>query len=860
MINLLSAQTNIVPNPSFETTVSCPTGGAGWTSCANWNNVNMNLGAGAWGTPDYFHPCGTGLTMPPATFAGTCTPQSGNAFMALVCYNVPFPNYREYLSTQLSCSMTPGNTYTVSFWITNGTGIKSPWTIKNIGVHFSALPLTQTGWGVINVVPQCEVTSQISTTVWTQYTFTINPTATWNYLTIGAFRQDALNSPLQTFPNPGGNPSVYCNYFVDNIQVIAPGNNVNAPTISPQITGNPCIGGMSVTIVPSNPNLNLVYVWSSGGYTSNIANNINSGSYTVTALGTNGCQTFSTNTQFTIPAVNVLSVSVNSSTVCPNNIAVLTPTVTGGSPAYSYTWLPSMFQGQSFSVNPTTTSNYTLIVKDQNNCIQSKITTVQVSQIKSDFTYFLNPCSGYLNLANSSIGQNSNLWNFGDNSFSNLLSPSHQYTVPGNYILTLIVTNSLFCADTIQKTITILEPSKSSFDYTLSPCDSIALFNNTSSGSFKSIMRFGDGSSQNFGTNTNHIYQKAGTFSVWIITESKDGCKDSSLKILNVIKPVKAAFNFSADKCGNLVKFQNASGIVASSNWFFGNNDSSNVSSPTYNYPIGGVYSVSLEINRGTLCNSKISQTLVVNQEKKAEFKYDTNICNGLVSFTNTSKDMDTTIWYFGDGTVGNLTKQKHNYKPGTYIVMLLTSKTNTCYTPASASISISYTSVTANFQIKEINENEFEFRNQSNNATKFTWYFDNKDSCILFEPPKLLGDYQSNIVCLVAKNELECSDTLCNEIEFGKDWTLYVPNTFSPNYDDCNEIFKAVGTNISDFKMLIFNQWGQELFECDSLEQGWDGYYKGMPSPKDIYTWKIEFMDLKHKAHQMSGFVYLHR
>ena len=219
---LVQAQINIVPNPSFENTLSCPTGAAGWTACANWNNVNMNVGPGTWGTPDYFHPCGGGGTAPVSTFAGTCSPHSGIAYMALVLYNNPYPDYREYLSCKLNVAMTPGTRYTVSFWITNGTGVISPWIIKNVGVHFSASALTQSGWSPINVTPQCEVTNTIASNTWVNYTFSIIPTATWNYLTIGAFRSDANNSPMVYYPNPGGNPSVYANYFIDDISVFAP--------------------------------------------------------------------------------------------------------------------------------------------------------------------------------------------------------------------------------------------------------------------------------------------------------------------------------------------------------------------------------------------------------------------------------------------------------------------------------------------------------------------------------------------------------------------------------------------------------------------------------------------------------------
>jgi hypothetical protein len=149
-------------------------------------------------------------------------PQTGNAMMALVLYNVPYPEFREYLSTQLIAPMYPGVTYTLSFWITNGQDVISPWTIRNIGVHFSNAALTQTGWNRINVIPQCEITTNVSGNSWTQYTFTVNPTNTWNFLSIGAFRTDSLNQPVQFYASPPGNAFSYANYFIDEVEVLAP--------------------------------------------------------------------------------------------------------------------------------------------------------------------------------------------------------------------------------------------------------------------------------------------------------------------------------------------------------------------------------------------------------------------------------------------------------------------------------------------------------------------------------------------------------------------------------------------------------------------------------------------------------------
>ena len=465
LANFMLAQ-NIVPNPSFETTVSCPNGGAGWISCANWNNVNMNVGAGMWGTPDYFHPCGTGLTMPPATFAGTCTAQSGNAFMALVCYNVPYPDYREYLSTQLSCSMTPGNTYTVSFWITNGTGIKSPWTIKNIGVHFSALPLTQTGWGLINVIPQCEVTSQISTTVWTQYTFTINPTATWNYLTIGAFRQDALNSPLQSFPNPGGNPSVYCNYFIDNIQVLVSGGTLATSITSPTL----CVG-QSATIAASGASS---YTWNTGVISPSLvitpsASVVYSVQSDAFACGSSGFGTVS------VTVINDLNLLSNQYRLCLGDSLRISGNGTGIGLANQAT------TNSVVTVSPLVNTVYTLQVIKSGpgySCTATKTAEVQVDEKPlPDFEFTQHPCGGGVQFSNLTLGEVSEWkWNFGVGT-STLENPYHFFYNGGTYSINLVAINSKGCRASVQETINIGTPPPVSVNPKSSICygDSVQL-------------------------------------------------------------------------------------------------------------------------------------------------------------------------------------------------------------------------------------------------------------------------------------------------------------------------------------------------------------------------------------------------
>ena len=66
---------------------------------------------------------------------------------------------------------------------------------------------------------------------------------------------------------------------------------------------------------------------------------------------------------------------------------------------------------------------------------------------------------------------------------------------------------------------------------------------------------------------------------------------------------------------------------------------------------------------------------------------------------------------------------------------------------------------------------------------------------------------------------------------------TLVVPNAFSPNNDQINDIFKVKSyQNIVEFHAYIFNRWGQKLYEWTNIDGGWDGTYRGNDVKQGTY------------------------
>lgn len=69
-----------------------------------------------------------------------------------------------------------------------------------------------------------------------------------------------------------------------------------------------------------------------------------------------------------------------------------------------------------------------------------------------------------------------------------------------------------------------------------------------------------------------------------------------------------------------------------------------------------------------------------------------------------------------------------------------------------------------------------------------------------------------------------------------------WFPNAFTPNANDLNEIFIPKGEGITDYHLLIFNRWGELLFETTDFFQGWNGTYKGTLVQEDVYVWIADY------------------
>jgi gliding motility-associated-like protein len=111
-----------------------------------------------------------------------------------------------------------------------------------------------------------------------------------------------------------------------------------------------------------------------------------------------------------------------------------------------------------------------------------------------------------------------------------------------------------------------------------------------------------------------------------------------------------------------------------------------------------------------------------------------------------------------------------------------------------------------------------------------------------------------------IVTNADGCLDSVYITIVVEEQSTVYVPNTFTPNGSGNNEIFFAYGTNVTEFEMIIFDRWGNLIFQSNDITKGWDGTYKNNPCQEDVYVWRIIWSDAQQRRHKMMGHVNLIR
>ena len=465
--------------------------------------------------------------------------------------------------------------------------------------------------------------------------------------------------------------------------------------------------GQSVTVTfPGNPNVRHKYA--------------NGGTFTakLTITTTDNCTADISNTitiQFE-PVAN-FSNAAGPCALMPNQFTDLSQP-NGGSAIVSWLWNfgdpASGTNNTSTQQNPT--HNFTsgmvfsvkLIVTNSSGCLDSirKDATVNpapVSDFTSDTACMNSPTQFTDNSSSSSGTVNAWVWTFGDptsgpNNTSTLQNPIHNYASPGNYLVSLRVTNTNNCVKDTLKQVTVNPKPQALFQYSSACAKDSTNFTDLSIAPLSQIVAwswdFGDGNTATV-QNPKNKYTAAGTYIVKEVVTNLTGCKDSiSLSVIVHPKPV-AAYQYTSKFCPKgQVTFQDMSSasaaVITDHLWLFEPGGTSTVPNPVYTFPVTDTtYAVTLMVTDTYGCKDTIVDSVRVKPAFKFTFTNDT-VCFGYTMHFHPvnlaqGDSLYSPVWEFGDpnsgpANISNLYNSWHRFTaPGLYYVKLKVFNSNNC-------------------------------------------------------------------------------------------------------------------------------------------------------------------------------------
>ena len=110
--------------------------------------------------------------------------------------------------------------------------------------------------------------------------------------------------------------------------------------------------------------------------------------------------------------------------------------------------------------------------------------------------------------------------------------------------------------------------------------------------------------------------------------------------------------------------------------------------------------------------------------------------------------------------------------------------------------------------------------------------------------------------VSQLVKNEYGCTDTSSKLVEVKNEYAFFIPNSFTPNNDGRNEVFKPVVVGAKEYVFTVLDRWGHIVFQSENSDEGWDGteQNRGRPSPIGMYLYQAEVRNFLDEIKKYRG------
>jgi gliding motility-associated-like protein len=574
-------------------------------------------------------------------------------------------------------------------------------------------------------------------------------------------------------------------------------------------------------------------------------------------------------TVHTSPSVNILT---KDEIVCVGNTLQL-ELATTGFPAASHLWSGPVHDLSSYTIpdpvyTPRTpdTVLYYYQLTDINGCKAYDSTRIYSDIPVAYFQLETGPgCSPLtVEFNNQSERSVSYQWDLGDGTTTNAEEPVHVFVNQSPeikyYPVNLEVTSILGCKDNITQYAMVWPNPVATIDaipeYACSPAE-ITLF--STPGNLRYYWDYGDGESEITGAfSTRHNFiassERDELFTVKVITESSLNCIDSAFLNLNIYARPEADFTLSPSTDtfpDNVFEITNLTvGSRWTYDWSLGDGRTLSADEPgRVQYEAPGNYAITLTA-RSEHCSDSATRTAYLNPAvPQAKFAGPEPGCMPhTIHFINNSEYADDYLWEFGDGSISTAANPSYTYyEAGIYKVRLTVrgaggeashSDTARVYIVPNSFFDLAPRYV-------YVNDEAVHFFNLSDNADKFEWDFGDGSVSDELNPKHIYKKEGTYDITLKVWTNYNCYDLFImeNAVMVEPSGIVDFPNAFRPHSPlEENRVFMpGVIDHVDEYHLMIFNRWGELIFESFDQEIGWDGTYNGQTAKQDVYIWKVK-------------------
>ncbi len=591
-------------------------------------------------------------------------------------------------------------------------------------------------------------------------------------------------------------------------------------------------GSAGVVVTGGTPAFS--YLWSNGATTRTIVN-LRADTYTVTITDANACQLIknATVTQPTPLAIN----STKTDVLCNgNNSGSINATISGGVQPYQYLWSNS---ATTEDIAALTAGSYNLTLTDANNCTASASVAISQPAALALYVNGINPVctestNGAINLSVSGgVAPAHFIWSNG--------SSSQSLNNIGTGTYSVLATDANGCTATATASLVVTNPLSVTETHTDITCHGLnnATINSHVAGGTQPYQYLWS----NNATSSALAGLTAGSYSV-IVTDA-NGCT-ASTNAVALTNPalLGVGLNITPVACagqhtGSITTIANGGTLPYTYNW----SNSMHVQSLTN--VAAGTYTLTLTDANG--CSQTANATINTLPQLDVTAEANDLACyspKGFIDLTVTNGTGPFTYQWNNGATTQDLA----NVYPGTYSVTVHDGY-NCALDTAFIIVNQNTFTVTASGggTIKLGETTELHVTTSGSQQTVYNWSPTFGMDCSTCADVNVQPGHSTVFTVVgIDTNGCEAKDTV--SVTVIEDHEIFTPNAFSPNGDGNNDNLQLFGNlgGIKTFELLIFDRWGEKVFETTEPTFSWDGTYKGVNLGPTVcvYVMNIVFLD----------------